>query len=177
MKFSETPLKGAFIIDPELMEDERGFFARTFCGREFAERGLVTRFVQCSTSYNRLKGTLRGLHYQAHPHAEVKVVRVTSGAIYDVIVDLRAESPTYWTWTAVELTAGNRRMLYVPSGLAHGFQTLIDDTEVAYQISEFYVAEASRGLRWDSPSLAISWPEVGRRVISAHDMSLPLILA
>lgn len=177
MKLTETPLKGAFIIDPELIEDDRGFFARTFCATEFADHGLETRFLQCSTSYNRFKGTLRGLHFQAPPNEEVKLVRVTSGAVYDVIVDLRAGSPTYWRWAALELTARNRRMLYVPSGFAHGFQTLEDDTEVVYQISEFYIAEASRGVRWDAPSLAIQWPETQRRVVSAHDMSLPLALS
>lgn len=174
MRFIETSLKGAFIIDPEPIEDDRGFFARTFCSREFAEHGLETQFVQCSISYNRLKGTLRGLHYQAPPHEEVKLVRVTFGAIYDVIVDLRVGSPTYWRWAAVELTAANRRSLYVPMGLAHGFQTLEDGTEVVYQISTFYAPKAARGLRWDAPSLAIRWPEAEHRVISTRDQSFPL---
>lgn len=158
MIFTETRLKGAFLIEPERLEDERGFFARTWCQREFEARGLPSRFVQCSLSFNRRRGTLRGLHYQVAPCAEAKLVRCTMGAIYDVIADLRPESSTFKQWEAVELTADNRRMLYIPEGFAHGFQTLTDDTEVFYQISQFYCPEHSRGVRWDDPTFSIEWP-------------------
>ncbi len=168
MIFTPTSLPGAYIIEPELHEDERGAFARTFCQNEFKEHGLKDHFVQCNISYNKKKGTLRGMHYQAAPHQEAKLVRCTAGAIYDVIVDLRPESSTYRQWTAVELTAANRRALYVPEGFAHGFQTLCDDSEVFYQMSEFYHPESARGLRWDDPAVLIAWP-VGPRTISARD--------
>ncbi len=138
MIFTPTSLKGAYIVDPEFAQDERGTFARTFCQNEFRERGLRDFFVQCNISLNKKKGTLRGMHYQAAPHEEAKLVRCTAGAIYDVIVDLRPNSSTYRQWTSVELTATNRRALYIPEGLAHGFQTLCDDSEVFYQMSEFY---------------------------------------
>src|SRR5688500_11400400 len=138
MIFTETDLKGAYIIEPEKLEDERGFFARTWCAREFEEHGLNPRLAQCNISYNHKKGTLRGMHFQAKPYEEAKLVRCTIGAIYDVIIDLRPQSPTYTQWTAVELTADNHRMLYVPEGFAHGFQTLMDQTEVFYQMSNLY---------------------------------------
>jgi dTDP-4-dehydrorhamnose 3,5-epimerase len=171
--FVETLLKGAYRIEPELKEDERGFFTRTFCQREFAERGLNPNIAQCSVSYNRHAGTLRGLHYQLPPYAEAKLVRCTAGAVIDVIVDLRAGSPTFMQWTAVELSAANRAMLYVPEGFAHGFQTLVDHTEVLYQISEFYEPASARGIRWDDPVLNIPWPNA-ERIISPRDLAFPL---
>ena len=171
MIFEETRLAGAWVIEPECMEDERGFFARTWCRREFAERGLSTELAQCSISYNRKKGTLRGMHYQAPPHAEVRLARCTQGAIYDVIIDLRPNSSTYRQWVAVELTAGNRRMLYIPKGFAHGFQTLVDDTEVFYQMSEFYHPESAWGIRWDDPAIAVDWPH-SEAILSDKDARL-----
>jgi dTDP-4-dehydrorhamnose 3,5-epimerase len=158
MKFTETELKGAYLIEPEPLHDERGFFARAFCEHEFAAHGLETRFVQCSISFNHRKGTLRGMHYQSPPHEETKIVRCTNGAIYDVIVDLRSDSPAYRKWIGVELSAENRLMLYIPKGFAHGFQTLADDCEVFYQISEFYDPQTARVQRWDDPSSGIRWP-------------------
>jgi dTDP-4-dehydrorhamnose 3,5-epimerase len=175
--FTETKLKGAFVIEPERIEDERGFFARTFCEREFEARGLNARVAQCSISFNRKKGTLRGMHYQVAPHEEAKLVRCTRGAIYDVIIDLRADSPTFRQWVAVELTEDNRRMLYIPEGFAHGFQTLEDNTEVFYQISEFYHPESARGVRWDDPAFGIDWPPEDQRVISARDQDYCLVRA
>ena len=160
------------IIDPEPVEDERGSFARTFCAEEFAARGLETRFVQQSVSHNRRRGTLRGMHYQAAPHSETKLIRCTAGAVYDVLVDLRGESPTFKRWIAVELTARSRRALYVPPGLAHGFLTLEDETEIHYQITPAYRPEASRGVRWDDPSFGIDWP-LEPTVISAKDHAYP----
>ena len=174
MIFTETKLKGAYIIEPERLEDERGFFARTFCQEEFAAHGLRTRFVQCSISFNKKKGTLRGMHYQVASHEEAKLVRCTMGAIYDVIIDLRPGSPTFTQWVAVELTAQNRKMLYVPEGLAHGFQTLEDDTEVFYQMSEFYYPESARGVRWDAPAFGIEWPLAEEPVLSEKDRRYPL---
>lgn len=170
MIFTETKLSGAFVIDPERFEDDRGFFARTWCVREFETNGLDTRLVQCSVSYNKRKGTLRGMHFQAAPHAETKLVRCTKGAIYDVIIDLREGSPTLRQWVAVELTAENHRMIYIPEGFAHGFQTLTDDSEVFYQISEFYLSESARGVRWDDPAFEIEWP-LGARIMSEKDSS------
>ncbi len=170
MIFKETELKGSFIIEPQHLEDTRGFFARTFCKKEFEAHGLNPGFVQCSISYNKRKGTLRGMHYQAAPIAEAKLVRCTRGAIYDVIIDLRAHSPTYCKWMAVELNAKNYRMLYIPEGFAHGFQTLMDDTEVFYQMSEFYAPECARGVRWDDPAFGIEWP-VPDPILSDKDRS------
>jgi dTDP-4-dehydrorhamnose 3,5-epimerase len=170
MIFTETQLKGAFILEPEQFEDERGFFARTWCEREFEQHGLNPRLVQCNISFNKRKGTLRGMHYQSAPYAEAKLVRCTSGAIYDVIIDLRPESATFKQWIGVELTAHNRLELYVPEGFAHGFQTLEDNSEVFYQMSEFYQPEAARGVRWDDPAFKISWSEVAsNRIISDKD--------
>jgi dTDP-4-dehydrorhamnose 3,5-epimerase len=168
MIFTPTSLKGAYLVDPELAQDERGAFARTFCQNEFRERGLRDFFVQCNISFNKKKGTLRGMHYQAAPHEEAKLVRCTAGAIYDVIVDLRPDSSTYRQWTSVELTAANRRALYIPEGLAHGFQTLCDDSEVFYQMSEFYHPECARGFRWNDPQFAIQWP-TATLIISGSD--------
>lgn len=175
MLYKETSLSGAYEIEPEPQTDERGHFARTFCVREFEERGLNPQVVQCSVSYNRKRGTLRGVHYQEAPSAEVKLIRCVRGAIYDVIVDLRPESPTFRMWTAVELRAvpaQPSRMLYVPEGFAHGFQTLEDDTEVFYQMSEFYAPDKARGFRWNDPAFSIEWPEPVR-VMSERDRTYP----
>ena len=173
MVFTETKLKGAFIIEPEFLKDERGFFARTWCQREFEAHGLDPRLVQCNISFNRHRGTLRGLHYQVEPHAEAKLVRCTMGAIYDVILDLRPESATFKQWLALELTAENRRMLFIPQGLAHGFQTLMDNTEVFYLMSEFYHPECARGVRYDDPDFAIEWA-LPVTIVSEKDMACPL---
>jgi dTDP-4-dehydrorhamnose 3,5-epimerase len=172
--FRETSLQGAYLIEPVRREDDRGFFARTFCRDEFAERGLNPLVAQCNVSFNRHKGTLRGLHYQAAPHEEAKLVRCTQGAIFDVIVDLRANSPTFKRYFATELTSTNHAMLYVPAGFAHGFQTLVDDTEVFYQMSESYHAESARGVRWDDPAFGISWPSVEHRILLDRDRNYPL---
>jgi dTDP-4-dehydrorhamnose 3,5-epimerase len=170
--FSETALPGAWVLEPERLEDERGFFARSWCAREFGQRGLATRLVQCNVSFNKRRGTLRGMHYQAAPHQEAKLIRCTRGAIHDVIIDLRSDSPTFRRHVAVVLDADNRRMLYVPEGMAHGFQTLEDDTEVFYQMSEFYAPDHARGVRWDDRAFGIRWPEA-ERTISARDRSYP----
>jgi dTDP-4-dehydrorhamnose 3,5-epimerase len=172
MIFTETRLKGAFVIEPEKVEDKRGFFARTWCQHEFANRGLNPCIAQCSISFNLKRGTLRGMHYQVAPYEEAKVVRCISGAIYDVIIDLRPQSPTFTEWLAVELNAENRRMLYVPEGFAHGFQTLEDNTEIFYQISEFYAPEYARGVRWDDSAFGIQWP-LADRPISIRDQTFP----
>jgi dTDP-4-dehydrorhamnose 3,5-epimerase len=168
MKFIETKLKGSYIVEPERLEDERGFFARTFCQKEFGAYGLNPRVAQCNISYNRRKGTLRGMHYQIEPMAEDKLVHCTNGAIYDVIIDLRRDSATYCQWLAVELNDDNRWMLYIPKGFAHGFQTLVDDTEVFYHMSEFYALEFARGVRWNDPFFSIKWP-VSNPVLSEKD--------
>lgn len=168
MIFTETELPGAFIIDLELRKDDRGFFARAFCMKEFAEHGLVDQFVQCNTSWNEKAGVLRGLHMQLEPHGEVKLVRCTKGAIVDVIVDVRPDSPTYLRHIKVELTADNHRMLYVPVGFAHGYQTLVPDTEVFYMVSEYYAPGFERGLRWNDPAFGIEWP-VSDPVLSEKD--------
>jgi dTDP-4-dehydrorhamnose 3,5-epimerase len=173
MIFTETELPGAFVLDIEPRDDERGFFARTWCRRELEEHGLSTEIVQCNVAYNHVGGTLRGLHYQAAPHAEVKVVHCLRGAIYDVIVDVRPDSPSYLRWFGVELTAENRRMLYVPEGFAHGYQTLADDTETYYLVSAFHEPTAERGLRWDDPAFGVEWPPAERRIISAKDRAWP----
>ncbi|MFH1539118.1 MAG: dTDP-4-dehydrorhamnose 3,5-epimerase [bacterium] len=174
MKFTGTPLKGAFVIDLEPLEDDRGFFARSWCRKEFEARGLNPNLVQCNISFNKKKGTLRGIHYQERPHAEAKLVRCTMGAICDVIIDLRPESPTFKQWFSVELTAQNRRALYIPEDFAHGFQTLEDNSEVFYQMSEFHHPESARGLRWDDPAFGIDWPEEEKRIISDKDLNYPL---
>jgi len=172
MIFVETQLKGVFIVELERKKDDRGFFARTWCQQEFERHGLDPRLVQCSISYNKKKGTMRGMHYQVPPHAEVKLVRCSRGGLCDVIIDLRPESPTFKRWISVELTAENQKALYIPEGFAHGFQTLRDDTEVLYQISEFYHPENARGVRWDDPVFQISWPP-GPRIISPKDRQYP----
>jgi dTDP-4-dehydrorhamnose 3,5-epimerase len=172
MIFSATPVGGAFVIDLEKVEDERGFFARSFCADELRARGLNPRIAQCSISLNRRRGTVRGLHFQRPPRAEVKLVRCTAGALHDVVVDLRPGSPTVGHHFAVELSAANHRMLYVPEGCAHGFQTLQDDTEVFYQISEVFDANCAAGVRWNDPAFGIVWPlEV--TVISDRDRRWP----
>ncbi len=174
MRFTETRLNGVFIIEPEPIEDERGFFARTFCIREFKAHGLDPCVAQSSLSYNKKKGTLRGMHYQIPPNEETKLVRCTSGSIYDVIVDLRPTSSTFKRWISVVLTEENRTMLYIPKGFAHGFQTLEDETEVFYQMSEFFDPACARGLPWDDATLSISWL-MQPTVISRKDQSfLPL---
>lgn len=170
--FDETELPGSYIIEPERLDDERGFFARTWCEREVKAHNLECKIVQCNISFNNKKGTLRGMHYQVHPHAEAKLIRCTKGAIYDVIADLRMDSPTYMRHVSVILSADNRRMLYVPKGFAHGFQTLEDETEVFYQMSEFYSPTSARGFRWDDPAFQIAWP-ADIRTISSRDRSYP----
>jgi dTDP-4-dehydrorhamnose 3,5-epimerase len=172
--FTPTPLAGLLVIDLERREDERGFFARSFCQDEFASHGLNARVVQCNVSFNARQGTLRGMHYQAPPHEEAKVVRCTRGAIWDVAVDLREHSATRWRWHGVELTADNRRALYVPEGFAHGFQTLTDDSEVLYQMSESYHADLARGVRWDDPRFGIRWP-LPAPILSERDRTYPLL--
>lgn len=168
MIFTETKLDGAFLIDIEERTDERGFFARSWCQKEFEQYGLVPLVVQANISFNHKKGTVRGMHYQASPYEETKLVRCTRGAIYDVIVDLRKGSPTYCQWISAELTADNRRMLFVPEGYAHGFQTLTDATEVCYQVSQFYTPGAERGARFNDPAFSIRWP-LDVTVISEKD--------
>jgi dTDP-4-dehydrorhamnose 3,5-epimerase len=158
MRFTPTKLAGAYIIEPQPHADSRGLFARTFCANEFRAQGLVDVFVQCNTSWNVSKGTLRGLHFQLSPSSEVKLVRCTAGALWDVIVDLRPQSATYLQYVAVELTAGNRSALYIPEMFAHGFQTLDEGTEVFYQMSQFYAPKLARGIRYDDPKIGIKWP-------------------
>lgn len=170
MIFQETKLKGAYIIDVDRIEDDRGFFARSWCKKEFSEKGLVDRIVQANISFNKEKGTLRGMHYQRAPYEEVKLVRCTAGAIFDVIVDLRLGSPTYKQWIGVELTSANHRILYVPENFAHGFQALEDNTEITYHVSQFYTPEAEKGLRYNDPSIAIEWP-LDVAILSPKDSS------
>jgi dTDP-4-dehydrorhamnose 3,5-epimerase len=170
--FRPTPLVGAFVVEPELRRDVRGFFARTWCREEFAAQGLNPLLVQCSMSFTERRGTVRGMHYQEGPHQEAKLVRCVRGAIHDVIIDLRPHSPTFRRHFAVELREGSYRSLYVPEGVAHGFQALLDGTEVTYQMSEFHRPDAERGVRWDDPAFAIPWPEpVG--LVSERDRSFP----
>ena len=172
MKFLETPLKGACIIEIEPIEDNRGLFARSWCKREFEAYNFNPEIVQCNISFNIKKGILRGMHYQIKPFEETKLVRCTRGAIFDVIIDLRADSPTFKDWFAIELTDKNRKILYIPKRFAHGFQTLNDNTEVYYQMSEYYSPEHSRGIRWNDPSFSIQWPE-DKRIISKKDRQYP----
>jgi dTDP-4-dehydrorhamnose 3,5-epimerase len=172
MRFTRTALAGVVLVDVEPHIDERGLFARTWCRREFGAEGLSDQLVQCSLSLTHRRGTLRGLHYQAPPHEENKLVRCTRGAVHDVVVDLRPDSPTFCQHLAVELSAENRRAVYVPQGCAHGFQTLTDDAEVFYQMSEFHAAAASRGVRWDDPRFGIRWP-VPNPFLNPRDASYP----
>lgn len=172
MIFTATELEGAYVLEIERHEDERGFFARTWCRREFEAHGLNARLAQCNTSFNPKKATMRGMHYQVEPFREAKLIRCTMGSIYDVIVDLRPDSPTFGQYFGLFLSAENRRMLYVPEGFAHGFLTCEDDTEVFYQMSEFYAADCARGFRWNDPLFGIKWPsEV--LVISDRDRDYP----
>lgn len=173
MIFHETKLGGAFVIEPERITDERGFFARTWDTDEFAARGLNPNLAQCNISFNERAGTLRGMHFQVEPHEEAKLVRCTMGAIYDVIIDLRFASPTFMQWVAVELSAKNRLMLYIPEGFAHGFQTLQDKSEVFYQMSAFYHREYARGVRFDDPAFGIEWPPSGDLIITRKDRRYP----
>jgi dTDP-4-dehydrorhamnose 3,5-epimerase len=172
MKFLPLRVAGACVVKPELMEDERGFFARTWCEQAFEAQGLNPRLVQSSVSFNTRRGTLRGMHYQAAPHAEAKLVRCTMGVLYDVVLDLRQDSPTFRQWAAVELTAQNRRAVYVPAGCAHGFLTLQDQTEALYQMSAPFHPESARGVRWNDPAFGITWP-LAIDVISCRDASWP----
>lgn len=174
MRFEKTPLPGVWTIEPELLGDERGWFARTFDAAEFQERGMNPAVVQCNASFNAKAGTLRGMHYQAEPYGEAKLVRCVRGAIYDVAVDLREDSPTFRRWHGLELSAANRLAFYIPAGLAHGFQTLSDEVEVLYQMSAPYVPESARGVRFDDPTFAIEWPLVaGERIVSERDRAFP----
>ena len=174
MIFTETRLKGSFIIEPEKNVDERGFFARAFDDHVFEEHGLKSRVKQCNISFNKTKGTLRGMHYQASPYEEAKLVRCTRGKAFEVMVDLRPASSTYLEWFGVEISAENYKMLYAPEGFALGFQTLEDNTELFYQMSEKFMPDFGRGIRWDEPTIAISWP-LKPTVISKKDLALPLL--
>ncbi len=168
MKFKQLKIKGAYLITPEFIKDERGFFARTACAREFKKNGLLSHWPQHSISFNKAKGTLRGMHFQPQPYGEIKLVRCTQGAIFDVLVDLRPRSKTFRRWVGVELSAANRKLIYIPKGVAHGFQTLTPNTEIFYLISEFFRADKARGVRWDDTAVGIHWPK-GRRLISKRD--------
>jgi dTDP-4-dehydrorhamnose 3,5-epimerase len=172
LRFTETHLSGAFIIEPEKFEDDRGFFARTFCQKEFAAHNLIGEVAQCSVSFNRKKGTLRGMHYQVAPFEESKLIRCIRGSLYDVIIDLRPESPTFKQYVAAVLSAENGKMLYVPEGFAHGFETLEDGSEVFYQISKSYSPEHARGVRWNDPAFGIQWPEAPT-IILERDRNYP----
>lgn len=173
MIFRDTGLEGAWLIEPERIIDDRGYFARTWCADEFEDHGIDVGFVQCSTSYNETRGTLRGIHFQIPPHEEAKLVRCTRGRAYDVMVDLRPDSPTCGGWKAFELSAGNGRLVYLPAGFGHAFQTLEDATEIAYHISEPYQPGASAGIRWDDPDIGIAWPYPDAPILSNRDEKLP----
>jgi dTDP-4-dehydrorhamnose 3,5-epimerase len=173
MRFTALELAGTWLVELEPREDERGLFARTWCREEFAEHGLVTDLTQCSLSRSTQRGTLRGLHFQRAPHAEVKLVRCTRGAIFDVIVDLRPDSEAHARWLGVELDAMRGDALYIPKGFAHGFQTLVDEAEVFYMMSDPYVAESASGVRWDDPAFGIEWPDTPERTMSERDRSWP----
>ena len=173
MIFTETKLEGAYIIQLERIKDERGFFSRAWCKKEFEQHGLISRLVQCNFYFNRKRGVLRGMHYQIAPNEETKLVRCAKGSIYDAIIDLRPNSSTYKQWIGVELNAENRYMLFVPEGFAHGYQTLVNDTEVFCQVSEFYYPEAERGVRWNDPVFGIEWPITDNLKISEKDENRP----
>lgn len=173
MIFTETALKDAYLIEPEKHEDGRGYFARVFCENEFETHGFKLNMVQSNVAFSRKKGTLRGLHYQINPYSEVKLIRCITGSIYDVIIDLRPESSTYKQWFGIELNSKNSQMLLIPENFAHGYQSLVDDTEVFYQVSQFYTPDAERGLRWDDPAFNIQWPEMDHPIISEKDKSWP----
>lgn len=176
MKFDRTTLEGVWVLELELREDERGFLARTYCEQEFAAHGLNTRWPQCNLTLTKQRGMVRGMHFQAEPKPEIKLIRCAAGAIFDVLVDVRPGSPTFGRWEGFELTAWNRRTLYVPGGLAHGFQCLNDNSEVFYQMSEAYVPELARGLHFDDPAVGIRWPLAGP-IVSDRDRHLPLLAA
>jgi dTDP-4-dehydrorhamnose 3,5-epimerase len=173
MRFTETPVQGAYLIEPEPQGDERGFFARMWDSAEFAARGLNAAFVQCNNSYSIRRGTLRGLHHQAPPHGEAKLVRCVSGSVFDVLVDVRPGSATFGHWSGACLTAGNRTMVYVPEGCAHGYLTLEDDSEVIYSVTKPYQAGAERGIRWNDPRFRIAWPDAGALTLSDKDRAWP----
>lgn len=172
VNFKETRLEGAYLIELDRIEDQRGFFARSFCHNEFEKHALNTTWVQCNISFNKTRGTLRGLHYQMAPVAETKLVRCTRGAVYDVILDLRKGSKTFGEWFDVELNEDNRMAVYVPEGMAHGFQTLYDNTELFYQMSDFYDVEKTGGIRWDDPTFGFNWP-IKEKIISSRDLNFP----
>lgn len=174
MKFRTTALAGIQVIELELREDERGFFARTYCDQEFEAQGLNTRWPQCNLTLTKKRGTIRGMHYQSEPKQEIKLIRCSAGAVLDVVVDVRRDSKTFGQWESFELTSANRRMLYVPGGFAHGFQCLEDNSELFYQMSEFYFPELARGLRWDDPQVGIHWP-LANPLLSDRDRSLPFL--
>ncbi len=176
MIFVPAPLAGAFVVELERLEDDRGFFARSFCREEFEKHGLNPEIAQCNVSFNPRRGTLRGMHFQAEPHAEDKLVRCTQGVIWDAIVDLRTGSPSYAKWFGVELSASSRRALYIPKGFAHGFQTLSDDAEVLYMMAESFHPNCARGVRWNDPAFAIEWP-IADPLISDRDRAFPLLSA
>lgn len=176
MRFAATSLPGVFEIDLELREDERGFLARTFCEAEFTAQGLNTRWPQCNLTLTRQRGMIRGMHFQAEPRPEIKLIRCAAGAIHDVLVDVRRDSPSFGKWQAFELTSSNRKMLYVPAGIAHGFQCLQDNSEVFYQMSDSYVPELARGLRWNDPQVGVEWP-LPSPLLSERDRNLPLLSA
>ncbi|MCB8928156.1 MAG: dTDP-4-dehydrorhamnose 3,5-epimerase [Ardenticatenaceae bacterium] len=173
MIFTETKLQGAYIVEPDPIHDNRGFFARVICRNEFDHVDLTTDFVQANITFSPQKGTLRGMHYQIAPHKEVKLVRCTQGGIYDVIIDLRPQSPTYMEWLATEITAENRKMVYIPGGFAHGYQTIADKTEVFYLVAQFYAPEYERGMRWNDPAFQIEWPDGPELVLSDKDRAWP----
>ena len=176
MKFSRTTMEGLWLIELELREDERGFLARTYCEQEFAAHGLNTRWPQCNLTLTRQRGMIRGMHFQAKPKPEIKLIRCSAGAIFDVLVDVRRGSPTFGRWEGFELSAQNHRTLYVPGGFAHGFQCLTDNCEVFYQMSEFYHVELARGLRWNDPQVGIKWP-IANPTLSERDQNLQLLAA
>ena len=169
MIFRETKLSGAYVIEPERISDERGFFARTWSQKEFSDEGLISDLLECNVSFNRKRGTLRGMHYQRAPNAQAKLVRCTMGAAYDVAIDLRPDSPTFKQWVAVQLSGENHLMFYIPEGFAHGFQTLEDDTEIFYQMSRGYAPESAQGVRWNDPAFGITWPSALERTIIERD--------
>lgn len=173
MDFRETSLKGAFVIESKRFDDDRGFFVQEWSAREFARAGLDAAMVECNRSFSSNQGTLRGMHYQVAPHAQAKLVRCLRGAMYDVIIDLRPESPTFKQWLSIELTGDDLKALYVPADFAHGFQTLKDDTEVSYQTSSYYHPASERGIRWNDPLFNIQWPQTESRTINARDRAFP----
>jgi dTDP-4-dehydrorhamnose 3,5-epimerase len=177
MIFTETTLKDAYLVEPQKYEDERGYFARVFCENEFKSLGFKLNMVQSNISLSYKKGTIRGLHYQADPHAEVKLIRCIKGSIFDVIIDLRPHSSTYKQWLGMELNSSNGQMLLIPENFAHGYQSLMDHTEVFYQVSQFYTPDAEKGIRWDDTAFNIQWPEMVHPIISEKDKSWPDFLS